>query len=130
MKGRSTRSRGLKRMILGAILTVRLAGLLVWGGDGATKVWRLRVRHSGLLCFVFRPFLRPSNAYHLVFAISQGKSSPDDAPVRHDLLASLQNTHGDADINSASWCPREGFRNLLATAGDDGTVQIWKIIPS
>lgn len=100
------------------------------GGDGATKVWRVRVRHSGLLCFVFRPFLRPSNAYHLVFAISQAKSSPDDAPVRHDLLASLQNTHGDADINSVSWCPREGFRNLLATAGDDGTVQIWRIIPS
>lgn len=62
--------------------------------------------------------------------MSQGKSSPDDAPVRHDLLASLSGTHGDADVNANSWCPREGFRNLLATAGDDGTVKIWKIIPT
>ncbi|KAF8317177.1 WD40 repeat-like protein [Clavulina sp. PMI_390] len=72
------------------------------GGDGATKIWRI-----------------------------WDQSAPEEPPmVHHDLITSIPDTHGDADVNAVAWCPQEGFQDLLATAGDDGVIQVWKISPT
>jgi len=46
------------------------------------------------------------------------------------LIAKLSSAHGVSDINSISWCPRKDMENVLATAGDDGTVRVWQICTS
>jgi len=43
------------------------------------------------------------------------------------LIASHPDAHGVSDVNCVVWCPREGFEDLLATAGDDCSVRVWKI---
>jgi hypothetical protein len=48
----------------------------------------------------------------------------------HELMAHLPRTHGDADVNAVSWCPREGSRNLIATVGDDGLMRVLKVVPN
>ncbi|KAJ3193748.1 hypothetical protein HK101_004250 [Irineochytrium annulatum] len=35
--------------------------------------------------------------------------------------------HGKCDINCVSWCPLEGHGDLLASAGDDGSIKVWII---
>ncbi|EPQ53674.1 WD40 repeat-like protein [Gloeophyllum trabeum ATCC 11539] len=50
-------------------------------------------------------------------------------PPSHHLLARVTSAHGVHDVNSVSWCPRQGLRNILSTAGDDGIVKVWKITP-
>ncbi|EJD05550.1 WD40 repeat-like protein [Fomitiporia mediterranea MF3/22] len=50
-----------------------------------------------------------------------------DGSVKSELIATLLDAHGVSEINCISWCPREGFRNLLATAGDDCIVRTWRI---
>jgi len=44
-----------------------------------------------------------------------------------ELIACVNEAHGVHDVNSVSWCPREGFEDLLATAGDDCSVKVWRI---
>ena len=43
------------------------------------------------------------------------------------LIASLSDAHGVNDVNCVSWCPREGYDDHFATAGDDCSVRIWKV---
>ncbi|CAE6339659.1 unnamed protein product [Rhizoctonia solani] len=43
-------------------------------------------------------------------------------------ICSYDRAHGDAEVNSVSWCPRPRMNGILATAGDDGIVNIWKVI--
>jgi WD40 repeat protein len=45
----------------------------------------------------------------------------------HKLVALHRSTHGVHDVNTVVWCPREGFEDLLATSGDDGTARVWRI---
>ena len=59
--------------------------------------------------------------------MTQGKTNETDPLLRHYLLSSRAEAHGDSDINSVQWCPRHGARNLLATAGDDGVAKVWAI---
>lgn len=54
------------------------------------------------------------------------ESTPKTAP-KHKLIARLENAHGVDDLNTVVWCPRKGYENLLATAGDDGVAKVWKI---
>ena len=42
------------------------------------------------------------------------------------LLADLINPHGHYDVNCVKWCPIEEYGNLLASAGDDGDIRIWR----
>ncbi|KAL5514358.1 hypothetical protein ACEPAG_2446 [Sanghuangporus baumii] len=51
---------------------------------------------------------------------------PDNS-VHASLLTTLESAHGVCDVNCISWCPREGFEDLLASAGDDWSVRIWRI---
>ncbi|KIJ30512.1 hypothetical protein M422DRAFT_61703 [Sphaerobolus stellatus SS14] len=46
------------------------------------------------------------------------------------LIAAIPSAHGIADVNSIAWCPRPGMEDILATAGDDSAVRIWKVSPS
>ena len=43
------------------------------------------------------------------------------------MIARLPAAHDVSDVNSVVWCPREGFEDLFATAGDDGLVKVWKV---
>jgi WD40 repeat protein len=45
----------------------------------------------------------------------------------HKLIALLHSAHGVHDVNTVTWCPREGFEDLLATSGDDGAARVWRI---
>ena len=47
--------------------------------------------------------------------------------VEHAAVASYESAHGDSDVNSVAWCPREGFRHLLGSAGDDGALRVWEV---
>ncbi|KDQ10275.1 hypothetical protein BOTBODRAFT_36386 [Botryobasidium botryosum FD-172 SS1] len=44
-------------------------------------------------------------------------------------IAAIPSAHGDADVNVIAWCPRKGFEDVLATAGDDGVASVWKVVP-
>ena len=48
----------------------------------------------------------------------------------HRIVAKMFNAHDIHDINSVVWCPRKGFEDLFATAGDDGVVKVWRVVPS
>ena len=37
-------------------------------------------------------------------------------------------SHGVYDANTVSFCGREGFEGLIATAGDDGWIRLWEIL--
>ncbi|KAH7910680.1 WD40-repeat-containing domain protein, partial [Hygrophoropsis aurantiaca] len=62
-----------------------------------------------------------------VWDISEVSDSPN---LSHKLISTLPAAHDISDVNSISWCPREGFEDLLATAGDDGSVKVWKVVPT
>ncbi|KAJ3181606.1 hypothetical protein HDU85_003548 [Gaertneriomyces sp. JEL0708] len=49
-------------------------------------------------------------------------------PNGFEVTATLPNPHGTADVNCVRWCPLESYSNLLATAGDDNTVRIWRCL--
>lgn len=40
----------------------------------------------------------------------------------------MSSAHGVSDVNTVAWCPRTGYEDLLATAGDDATVRVWKVV--
>lgn len=42
-------------------------------------------------------------------------------------IAQLDAAHGVFDVNSLVWCPRSGFENVFATAGDDGHIKVWAV---
>jgi WD40 repeat protein len=50
-----------------------------------------------------------------------------DQPLKHELIASKLSAHGVRDANAIAWCPLEGHGQMLATAGDDHNVCIWKV---
>ncbi|KAF8880029.1 WD40 repeat-like protein [Infundibulicybe gibba] len=45
----------------------------------------------------------------------------------HALLARLTSAHTVHDVNAVVWCPRKGYEDIFATAGDDGSVRVWKV---
>jgi WD40 repeat protein len=93
------------------------------GGDGATRIWRVKVRNPAHV-----------NSFHpLIDAATNeinGKLEPEGSSLGHELLAHLPETHGDADVNAVSWCPKEGLRDLIATVGDDRLMRVFKVVPS
>jgi len=78
-----------------------LGRLASTGGDGTILIWEMSVSPS---------------------AAESGKST-----LSHKLVAQLASAHGVADVNSIVWCPRKGFEDVFATAGDDGLVKIWRL---
>ncbi|KAL1732257.1 WD40-repeat-containing domain protein [Schizophyllum commune] len=47
----------------------------------------------------------------------------------HRLIAEYSDAHGVHDMNAIAWCPRDGFQDLLASAGDDGVARVWRVVP-
>jgi len=74
-----------------------LGWLASTGGDGKINVWELSTEIDG------------------------------DGGIKEQLIASISSAHGVSDVNAVSWCLRSGFEDLLATAGDDHAVRVWKV---
>lgn len=55
------------------------------------------------------------------------KISERDSTLTHAEVCSYDNAHGDSEVNCVSWCPRPNMHDILATAGDDGLINIWKV---
>ncbi|KAH8116080.1 WD40 repeat-like protein [Phellopilus nigrolimitatus] len=51
----------------------------------------------------------------------------DGERVQTELIARMEDAHGVSDVNCVTWCPREGFGDVLASAGDDCAVRVWRI---
>lgn len=52
-------------------------------------------------------------------------------------IAFVDGAHGVSDANAVAWCQREDEQDeetqqaghgLLATAGDDGSVKVWRVV--
>lgn len=56
--------------------------------------------------------------------------SERDSTLTHAEVCSYDNAHGDSEVNCVSWCPRPNMHDILATAGDDGLINIWKVTVS
>ncbi|KIJ63196.1 hypothetical protein HYDPIDRAFT_113808 [Hydnomerulius pinastri MD-312] len=66
-----------------------------------------------------------------VWEISEPQQQPTGKPTLNSkLIASVSSAHGISDVNSVQWCPRSGFEDLLSTAGDDGSIRVWKVAAS
>ncbi|EIW77012.1 WD40 repeat-like protein [Coniophora puteana RWD-64-598 SS2] len=50
--------------------------------------------------------------------------------LEHKLIASLSSSHDINDVNSVAWCARAGYEDMFATAGDDGLVKAWVVVPA
>lgn len=42
----------------------------------------------------------------------------------------MRDAHGVSDVNSVAWCLRVDGKGqgLLASAGDDGSVRVWRVV--
>ncbi|KAI8920166.1 WD40-repeat-containing domain protein [Powellomyces hirtus] len=68
-----------------------------------------------------------TGADNCIRIIEQVQPTTTDMPT-FTVATTLREPHGHSDMNSAQWCPldREGLGSLLATAGDDGAVRVWR----
>jgi cytosolic iron-sulfur protein assembly protein CIAO1 len=91
------------------------------GGDGIIRVWQLKVSYTRQYEFV-----------HWITLIKIPKEPPADSPRSPplcEMIARLPSAHGVSDINTIAWCPRPGYEDILATAGDDGYARVWRVSP-
>ncbi|KAI9062209.1 WD40 repeat-like protein [Trametes sanguinea] len=83
------------------------AGSLGWlastGGDGVIHIWEMGVRPS--------------------------EKDPSKKTISHRVIAKIAQAHDVHDVNCVVWCPRKGYEDTFATAGDDGLVKVWKVAP-
>lgn len=93
-----------------------LGWLATTGGDGKINIWEITV------CLTFIPRQIETDKP------SQETQHTND-PLSAKLLARISGAHDVSDVNSVSWCPRLEHADLLATAGDDGSVKVWRVVP-
>ena len=60
-------------------------------------------------------------------AENESVESGDSMPI-YKLIASVDDAHSVSDVNCVQWSSVEKFGALLASAGDDGIVKIWKLV--
>lgn len=82
-----------------------LGWLASTGGDGKLNIWEIA-------------------------EISKQPNTNTKPALDSKLIASILSAHDVSDANAVQWCPRPGFENLLATAGDDGSVKVWRVLPT
>lgn len=64
----------------------------------------------------------------LIPTLSQAPTEQDGTNmIRDKLISRMTSAHGVSDVNAISWCPRPGFEDILATAGDDYAVRVWQV---
>lgn len=98
----------------------KLGWLASTGGDGTVFVWEVNVR----LRTAFTSFDWPLTSFTQA---TPGNPDGGKSRLSHKAIARLSATHGVHDVNGIVWCPREGFEDTFATAGDDGLVKVWKV---
>ncbi|KAG6329960.1 hypothetical protein ID866_9131 [Astraeus odoratus] len=81
----------------------KLGWLASTGGDGRINVWEIA-----------DPSEQPGT----------------ESMLNSKLITSVSSAHDVSDVNSIQWCSRPGFENLLATAGDSGSVKVWRVVSS
>jgi hypothetical protein len=98
----------------------------------------VRIAWAGLLALVVKGlsiFGTSKSAHSYVIAcikliVEQKPPKSEDGkmtvPSKH-LMATLPLSHGIFDTNAVSLCPREGHEDILATAGDDGIIRVWRV---
>lgn len=101
-----------------------LGWLASTGGDGTIFVWKLNVSLVPALNTCHIRIDHRSSLQSTPPSAESGKST-----VSHQLIAQLSSAHGVSDVNTIVWCPRSGFEDVLATAGDDGFVKVWVVGP-
>ncbi|KAJ3173955.1 hypothetical protein HDU87_007278 [Geranomyces variabilis] len=71
-----------------------------------------------------------TGADNCVRIVAQQAAADASGGYTYAVCATLTAPHGYNDINSAEWCPleKDGHGALLATAGDDGVVRVWRLI--
>lgn len=57
----------------------------------------------------------------------QEPAEPSALALKTKLIANYPDAHGVFDVNCVSWNPRQGYEDVLATAGDDGSVKVWRV---
>jgi WD40 repeat protein len=65
-----------------------------------------------------------------IFSVQYSKDDPSEHSISLNLCWKQYEAHGKLDVNASIWCPLTEYGQLLATAGDDGLVRIWRWIPS
>lgn len=71
------------------------------------------------------------NISHCIVSYEPFQESPGPKdPLAAKLLASISGAHDVSDVNSVSWCPRPDHTDMFATAGDDGSVKVWRVVAS
>ncbi|KAL0958054.1 hypothetical protein HGRIS_000231 [Hohenbuehelia grisea] len=65
----------------------------------------------------------------IIWELTDPSEDAQMAPPNYKILAQRSSAHGVYDINAAVWCPRPGYEDLLATAGDDCATRIWRVSP-
>ncbi|KAJ3052476.1 hypothetical protein HK097_006210 [Rhizophlyctis rosea] len=55
-------------------------------------------------------------------------TSQDGSSTQTRVAAEVVRAHGQADVNCVRWCPLREYADLLATAGDDGVVRVWRFV--
>ncbi|KND03791.1 uncharacterized protein SPPG_01247 [Spizellomyces punctatus DAOM BR117] len=68
-----------------------------------------------------------AGADNCVKVIEKEAMTDENAP-KFETIVSLTNAHGQSDVNSVRWCPLNEFGDLLATAGDDCVVRLWRYV--
>ncbi|KAF9050703.1 WD40 repeat-like protein [Hymenopellis radicata] len=108
--------------------------------DKTVKIWQ----RTGE--FTFKEALTLSEHERAVYSVSWGKGkgksetstgsdgmlkiweiSEHEGSIQHRMIASTNDAHDVYDVNTVAWCPRDGYEDLLGTAGDDGVVKVWKV---
>jgi WD40 repeat protein len=126
-----------------------LGKIVAAGADGKIVVWDI-VRPR----LYPYPFTPRSGAANLAFTTLQDSKAPGTVVLNR--VTAVEDAHGDSDVNCISFCrlrvskralaasddeadsavvdtgdedPRwSGAKGLLATAGDEGTVKVWRIV--
>ena len=81
------------------------------GGDGTINVFQM-----------VRAKVCRSNWHSLTVSYCQTESQDKAAPLKHQLVASVQDAHGVSDVNHAAWCrlsPAKAAATLRSLEGGD-----------
>ncbi|WVF69487.1 hypothetical protein IAT40_004264 [Kwoniella sp. CBS 6097] len=83
------------------------------GGDGKIIVWQLSTSSSG----------------NTDENDSENKTE-SQGTVQIRPVAAVKDAHGVSDVNGVGWCVRDDKKGmgLLSSAGDDGSVKVWRIV--
>lgn len=97
-----------------------LGWLASTGSDGKVNIWELKVS--------LIPAVKTSRASSNISITKEPSDSSPKTPPEHKLIAKITSAHDVSDVNTVAWCPRKGCEDMLATAGDDSIVRVWKVV--